>query len=159
MVAHPFRTLRGRLATTYACLALLGVAGSALYTASLLRTGLRERVTSDLADEARLIGAAVAEPLSRGDYTSAAEIAERGQSLTRARFVVVDARGTPLGASAQARQADEGSPPDLFGAADVVRLSVPIEHGGETVGTIVAASSIDELHSMFGRLNATTVLV
>ena len=52
---NPLRTLRGRLAITYACLAMVGVATSALYTASTVRSGLHDRVVLDLADEARLL--------------------------------------------------------------------------------------------------------
>ena len=70
MLRNPLRTLRGRLATTYACLAVLGVATSAVYTANMVRSGLHDRVVLDLADEARLIADQVSEPLARGDIAA-----------------------------------------------------------------------------------------
>ena len=55
MLINPLRTLRGRLVTTYVCLAVLGVVTSALYTANMVRGGLDDRVVLDIADEARLL--------------------------------------------------------------------------------------------------------
>ena len=67
MLRNPLRTLRGRLATTYACLAVLGVATSALYTANMVRSGLHDQVVLDLADQARLLASDVSRPLASGD--------------------------------------------------------------------------------------------
>ena len=65
---NPMRTLRGRLAITYACLAVIGVATSALYTASTVLSGLHDRVVLDLADEARLLANQASSPLAAGEY-------------------------------------------------------------------------------------------
>jgi hypothetical protein len=86
VLTNPFRTLRGRLATTYVLLALVGVAASALYTASTLRSGLRDRVAMDLADEARLLSAAVSDPLAAGDANAVKDYIVYSESLTHGRF-------------------------------------------------------------------------
>src|SRR5438552_3310526 len=70
MRTNPLHTLRGRLAITYAVLAVIGVAASALYTASTVRSGLHDRVVLDLADEARLIATQVSGPLAHGDVAA-----------------------------------------------------------------------------------------
>jgi two-component system sensor histidine kinase BaeS len=150
VLKNPLRTLRGRLATTYACLALVGVAVSALYTASTLRSGLRERVGMDLADEAHILAAGVAEPLARGDRAAASDYVVRSASLTRARFYVVDTVGTAV----------VGDPPGLVaGGSDDVHVSVPIVSNGEVLGALEATSSLDELQAITGQVNAATLLV
>src|ERR1700704_5009660 len=83
---NPLRSLRGRLATTYAMLAVLGVATSALYTANTVRSGLHDRVVLDLADEARLVADQVSAPLERGDIAAVDRYVTRAESLTHARM-------------------------------------------------------------------------
>jgi len=65
-----------------------GVAASALYTASTLRSGLRDRVAMDLADEARLLSAAVSDPLAAGDADAVKDYIVYSESLTHGRFSV-----------------------------------------------------------------------
>ena len=81
MLRNPLRTLRGRLATTYACLAVLGVATSAVYTAGMVRSGLHDRVVLDLADEARLLANDVSSPLTRGDLRAVDDYVARSETL------------------------------------------------------------------------------
>ena len=69
-MSNPLRTLRGRLATTYAVLAVIAVATSALYTANTVTSGLHDRVVLDLADEARLVADQVSGPLARDNIAA-----------------------------------------------------------------------------------------
>jgi len=150
VLTNPFRTLRGRLATTYACLALIGVATSALYTASTLRNGLRDRVALDLADEARLLAAAVGGPLSSGDNAAVREYVVQIDGATRARFVVLDRTGTPIvGDRGYAERS----------GSDMVRVSVPVVAEEQVIGSIEATSTLDELQAVGAQLNANTLLV
>ncbi len=174
MVRNPFRTLRGRLATTYACLALIGVAASAVYTANTLRSGLRDRVGLDLADQARLLSAAVSEPLAHGDRPAIENYVGASATMTHVRFAVVDLQG------AMVVTTDAGVPTDgvtlrdalggrasmvidpsgqLIGGYDTVRVTVPVTANDEIVGALEATSTLDELQAIAGRLNATTLLV
>src|SRR5436190_4465271 len=93
MLRNPFRTLRGRLVTTYACLALIGVAASAVYTTNTLRSGLRDRVGLDLADQARLLAAAVSAPLADGDHAAIQDYVNASATMTHVRYAVVDQDG------------------------------------------------------------------
>src|SRR5216683_6504491 len=90
---NPLHTLRGRLATTYAVLAAIGVAASALYTATTVRSGLHDWVVLDLADEARLIADQVSGPLARGDIAAVDDYVRRAETLTHVRLVVVNPAG------------------------------------------------------------------
>src|SRR5260370_4983279 len=86
---NPLRTLRGRLATTYAILAVIGVAASALYTATTVRSGLHDWVVLDLADEARLIADQVSGPLARGDIAAVHDYVRRAETLAHVAPLVV----------------------------------------------------------------------
>jgi hypothetical protein len=90
---NPFRTLRGRLTTTYAALAWLAIVASAVYTAGSLRGGLLGRVGLDVADEARMVAETVREPLMRDDRAAVAASVARLASLTQTCFVVRDRGG------------------------------------------------------------------
>src|SRR6202048_1877874 len=86
---NPLRTLRGRLASTYAFLAVVAVATSVPYTANTVTSGLHDRVVLDLADEARLVADQVSGPLARGDIGAVDEYVARAESLTHARLLIV----------------------------------------------------------------------
>jgi signal transduction histidine kinase len=174
---NPLRTLRGRLATTYAILAVIGVAASALFTATTVRSGLHDRVVLDLADEARLIADQVSGPLARGDVTAIDEYVERAEKLTHARLLVVNPAGDAVAVT-------HGSPPDdggddslnealrgqtsvntdpsasPFSGSELVRVSVPLARtDGTVVGALQATYTLDEVQAILSRLNATSLLV
>ena len=177
MLGNPFRTLRGRLATTYACLALVGVAASAVYTATILRSGLYEQVALDLAGEARVLADAVGPPLAAEDAAAVAAYIRRIETLTHARVLVVDRRGqfvaTTTGGPSEVVDAEgnlaralNGAPTmrqdgsGLIGGVDHIRIYLPVvAEGGTVVGALEATYALDELQAMVGRLNATTLLV
>lgn len=177
MIHNPLRTLRGRLAITYAVLAVLGVASSALYTASTVRSGLHERVVMDLADEARLIADQVSVPLTLGDVTGVDNYVTRVESLSHARLLVVRRDGALVAAShgwaldapsnASLTHALDGlttveaDQNNLFsGTPEVVRVSVPVfGRSGSIVGAIEATYTLDEVKAILNRLNLTTLLV
>jgi len=177
---RPLRTLRCRLTTTYACLALLGVIASALYTASTLRSSLHERVGYDLVDQARLVAADLAGSLAQGDRVAVQRYLERSDTLTRARLHVVDGGGSVVAASAawvepyaedeaetslaDALQGqtsiDFDAPTWLFGGLEMVQVTVPVRTAdGAVVGAVQAMYSLDEVQVLLGRLNATTLWV
>ena len=172
MRRNPLRTLRGRLATTYACLALLGVATSALYTANTVRSGLHDRVVLDLADEARLLAHDVSGPLSRGDLAAVDDYVARAETLTHARLLVVDradervavtrgAPGPPDDDNSLASALSGGTIvlTEANGGADVVHVSVPIAlDDGSVVGALEATYPLDEVQAMLSRLNLTSLL-
>ncbi|HYW89411.1 MAG TPA: HAMP domain-containing sensor histidine kinase [Chloroflexota bacterium] len=174
MIRNPFRTLRGRLTTTYALLALIGVAASALYTANTLRSGLRDRVGLDLADQARLLASDVSEPLAQGDHTAVEDYVGASATMTHVRFAVVDRGGTVVVTTDSSVPVDAFTLRDALGGNarmviepggqlidgyDTVRVTVPVTVGEEVVGALEATSTLDELQSIAGRLNATTLLV
>jgi signal transduction histidine kinase len=174
VIRNPFRTLRGRLTTTYALLALIGVAASAIYTTNTLRSGLRDRVGLDLADQARLLASDVSEPLAHGDRAAVEDYVGASATMTHVRFAVVDRGGAvavttdpsvPVDAftlrdalGGNARMVIEPSG-QLISGYDTVRVTVPVTVGEEVVGALEATSTLDELQSIAGRLNATTLLV
>lgn len=176
---QPFRTLRGRLATTYACLALVGVVASAAYTASTLRSGLHQRVGYDLADEARLIADALAEPLARGDRASVQAYVARADGLSRARLRVADGGGALVAVSPGLPQVATGADQVRLAAAlagqtrietddagsplngmESVYVAVPVVAAdGRPIGALDASYALDDIQASLGGLNATTLLV
>jgi signal transduction histidine kinase len=169
---NPLRTLRGRLATTYACLALLGVATSALYTANTVRSGLHDRVVLDLADEARLLAHDVSGPLARGDLAAVDDFVVRAETLTHARLLIVDRAGDLVavtrGASvldqdnslASALSGDTIVRSEANDGADMVHVSVPIALDDRSVvGALEATYPLDEVQAMLSRLNLTSLLL
>jgi signal transduction histidine kinase len=172
---NPLRTLRGRLAITYACLAVLGVAASALYTADLVRSGLHDRVVLDLADEARLLARDLSGPLERHDSAAVGNYVGRAETLTHARLVVVDtARAVIAETRGWAPSDDDGEleaalaghttvnpegSPSFFGGSDQVEVSLPIAPDeGPVVGALQATYSVDEVQAILSRLNLTSLL-
>jgi two-component system, OmpR family, sensor histidine kinase BaeS len=172
----PLRTLRGRLATTYAVLAVLGVAASALYTADTVSSGLHDRVVLDLADEARLVAAQIGDPLARGDTAAVNSFVVRAGTLTHAQLLIVrrsgeivaltpgwsadDEDGSLAAALAGRTTVDRDPSPRLFGGVETVRVSVPLASvDGAVVGALEATYTLDEVQAIFSRLNATSLLV
>ena len=172
----PMRTLRGRLATTYAVLAVLGVAASALYTANTVSSGLHDRVVLDLADEARLIADQIGDPLARGDTGAVNGFILRAETLTHARLLIVRQSGevvalTPgwstadddgsLAAALSGRTTVDTDPSARpFGGFEMVRVSVPVSSmDGTVVGALEATYTLDEVRTILSRLNATSLLV
>ena len=173
---NPLRTLRGRLATTYAVLAVIGVAASALYTATTVRSGLHDWVVLDLADEARLIADQVSDPLARGDIAAVDDYVMRAETLAHVRLLVVDPAGTAVAVTrgATSDAADQNlnealggetsvntDPSDgLFGGSEVVRVSVPLARmDGTVVGALQATYTLDEVQAILSRLNSTSLLI
>jgi two-component system sensor histidine kinase BaeS len=149
---NPFRTLRGRLATSYAALAWLAIVASAVYTAGSLRGGLLGRVGLDLADEARLVADTVRDPLARDDRDSVRDYVVHLASLTHTGVVVRDRRGEQVAESA----------PGLGGlpGGEVIEVTVPVTStDGEVLGSVRATSTLEDVRALLGRLNETTVLV
>jgi signal transduction histidine kinase len=172
----PLRTLRGRLATTYAVLAVFGVAASALYTADTVSSGLHDRVVLDLADEVRLVAAQIGDPLARGDSAAVNSFVVRAETLTHAQLLIVGRSGE-LVALSPGRSADDDDgrltaalagrttvdrdpSPRLFGGVEMVRVSVPVASGdGAVVGALEATYTLDDVQAIVTRQNATSLLV
>jgi signal transduction histidine kinase len=176
VLSNPLRTLRGRLATTYAVLAVIAVATSALYTANTVTSGLHDRVVLDLADEARLVADQVSGPLARDDIAAVDDYVARAESLTHARMLIVRNAGDVVAATRgwAATVDDNGNlsdalagrtivntaPTGLFGGSEMVRVSVPVADAtGNVVGALEATYTLDEVQSILSRLNATSLLV
>jgi signal transduction histidine kinase len=175
-VKNPLSSLRGRLAITYACLAVLGLATSALYTGATVRSGLHDRVVLDLADEARLLAHEVSDPLANSDLAEVGDEVIRAETLTHARLLIIDTsrevvaatRGWTLNdddgslAAALSGQTtvDAGGTAGLFGGADIVQVNVPIAlEDGTVVGALHATYSVDEVQAIMSRLNLTSLLM
>src|SRR5216683_4711142 len=173
---NPLRTLRGRLATTYAVLAVIGVAASALYTATIVRSGLHDWVVLDLADEARLIADQINGPLARGDIASVDDYVMRAETLAHVRLLVVDPNGSPVAVTrgetpvttdqslteALGGQTSVNTDPSesVFGGSEVVRVSVPLARmDGTVVGALQATYTLDEVQAILSRLNSTSLLI
>jgi signal transduction histidine kinase len=169
---NPLRTLRGRLAITYACLAVIGVATSALYTANTVRSGLHDRVVRDLADEARLLAHDVSGPLARGDVAAVDDYVARAETLTHARLMIVDRSGGLVAATRgwTATDQDASLSAALSGTtsvhsgstdgAEIVQVSVPITLDDRSVvGALEATYPLDEVQAILSRLNLTSVLL
>jgi signal transduction histidine kinase len=176
VLSNPLRTLRGRLATTYAFLAVVAIATSVPYTANIVTMGLHDRVVLDLADEARLVADQVSGPLARGDIAAVDDYVARAESLTHARFLIVRKAGDVVAVShGWATPEDHASLTDalagrtivntaptggLFGGFETVDVSVPVAApDGSVVGALEVTYALDELQAIFGRLNATSLLM
>jgi signal transduction histidine kinase len=164
------------LATTYAVLAVLGVATSALYTANTVRSGLHDRVVLDLADEARLIADHVSGPLARGDIAAVNDYVVHVETLTHARLLIVDPSGNTVALTrgwsptagddglteALAGRTSVNADPSawLFGGFEMVRVSVPlVSTDDKVVGAVQATYELDEMRAILSRLNSTSVLI
>jgi signal transduction histidine kinase len=175
-VLIPLRTLRARLATTYAFLAVLGVAASALYTANTVRSGLHDRVVLDLADEARLVADQIGGLLARADTAGVDVYVARAETLTHARLLIVGREGELVAVSHGWQSTDQdgslaaalsgttsvsSDPSQQFlGGSELVRVSVPVtDSEGSVVGALQATYSVDELQAILSRLNATSLLL
>jgi two-component system, OmpR family, sensor histidine kinase BaeS len=173
---QPFRTLRGRLATTYACLALIGVVASAAYTTYTLRSNLHERIAYDLVDEARVLADGLADPLADDDTATASSYVQRSTTLTHARMLLVDHAGQQVASSSQSPAAEDDDDlalalsgkttietdpfGQLFGGTEIVRVSLPVvSRSGVVVGALQATYTLDDVQAVLGRPNATTLLV
>ena len=175
MLKNPLRTLRGRLAITYAFLAVIGVATSALYTANTVRSGLHDRVVLDLADEARLLAHDVAAALSSGDAAAVNDYVMRAATLTHARLVVVERQGDVVAVTRGWSAHNDGSlsaavlgetrvtvDPSgrAFDSTEIVHVSVPVElDDGSVVGALQATYTLDEVQAILGRVNLTSLLL
>ena len=173
---NPLRTLRGRLAITYACLSVLGVASSALYTANTVRSALHDRVVLDLADEARLLAQDVSRPLAAADTVTVGDFVVRAESLTHARLLIVnrsgdvvaltrgwtptyDAAGTLSMALTGQTTVDSEGGTGLWGGSDMVEVNVPvILDDGTIVGALQANYGVDEVQAILSRLNLTSLV-
>jgi hypothetical protein len=120
---HPLRSLRARLVSTYASLALLAAVVSAVYTTHVLQQVLLERIMLDLAGEAHVLAAHVAEPLANGDAAAVAAYIARVDPLTTARILVVDRARTPITTSALAPTGQDASLADALAGQVVLRTS------------------------------------
>jgi two-component system sensor histidine kinase BaeS len=163
------------LAITYAVLAVLGVALSAVYTANTVTQGLHDRVVLDLADEARLLAHDVSGPLSAGDIGAVDAYVARAETLTHVRLVIVGQSGdvlavtrdwstkeqTTLAAALLGQttvNTDAASQP--FGGPEVVQVSVPVGmDDGTIVGALQCTYALDEIGPILNRLNVSSVLL
>ena len=175
MLRNPLRTLRGRLATTYACLAVLGVATSALYTANMVRSGLHDQVVLDLADQARLLASDVSRPLASGDSAAVDELVARAGGLTHARLLILGRTGEVVAVTPgwSIRGDDESLSAALAGQTivdtegnavtfrgEVVHVSVPIGlDDGQIVGALKATYSLDGAQAILSSPNLTSLLL
>ncbi len=173
---NPLRTLRGRLATTYAGLALLAVAVSALYTTNTLQQVAVDRIATDLGDEARIMSDALAGPLADGDLPGLEAATARLDALALARIVVVDRAGTVLATSQfppptvlpgdqeSLQHALQGETVVATGVAreagkELVQVTLPIaDRDGRVVGALRASYNLEDIQDTIARLNATTIL-
>jgi signal transduction histidine kinase len=175
VLSNPLRTLRGRLAVIYACLAVLGVATSALYTANTVRSGLHDRVVLDLADEARLLAHDLSGPLARGDVAAVDEYVVRAETLTHARLLVVGRAGDVVAVTRGWSAKDDGTLSTAlagqlsvttdgsqrpFDSTEMVRVSLPVARDdGSVVGALEATYTLDEVQAIVSRLNITSLLL
>jgi two-component system sensor histidine kinase BaeS len=149
VLKNPLRTLRGRLVTTYACLAVLGVGSAALYMANVVRGGLHEQVWLDLADETRLLGAEISSDLGRNDVPAVEEYINRVQTLTRLQLLILDNDGKPVAATR-----------GWSAQGDRMHVSMPLTlDDGTVVGTLETASELDEVQAILHRLDLTSLLL
>jgi signal transduction histidine kinase len=149
VLRNPLRSLRGRLVTTYVCLAVLGVATSALYTANVVRGSLHDRAVLDLTRVARVLASDVSGPLASADAASVEDSVIRGHKLTRVQLRVVDGAGEVVAASRGWSQ-----------QAARVQVSVPVTGAdGSVVGTLEASSQLDDVQAILDRLDHTSLLL
>jgi signal transduction histidine kinase len=156
-LTNPLRTPRGRLATAYACLALIAIGIAALYSTDTVRRGLHDQAALDLTDEARLLADQLSGPVASGDTAAVNDVLQRAETLTHARLMVTDAANEVVAGQSKV---DTVSSKRFFGGEDAVQVSVPIwDSSGQLAGTLQATDTLDETPTILGRINAISLLL
>jgi signal transduction histidine kinase len=172
---NPLRTLRGRLVTTYACVALLAVVLSALFSINALQRGIEERMREDLVDDAKLAADAVTGPMAEQNPTAVRAYLSLVDRDVRARVQVVDREARPIAATLQAPATGGPDDPGISAAfagatvvtegnpsaavADAIEVTVPIRSpDGLTIGALRASTSLQDVRGTSVSLTTTALL-
>lgn len=170
------RSLRAKLALTYAGLTLLTVGALSLYTVNSLEELLLRRLADDLSTQARLIADEVSEDLANGRLEAVEERVARIDALTNARTIVVDAERRTVGVSEESDLAGLGRPRDDTGLqealegipssgtlprtpdGEILYATAPIWHAGQVVGAARLAYRLEDVEGPLRKLNAIVVV-
>jgi two-component system sensor histidine kinase MtrB len=167
---NPLTTLRGRLATTYAGVALLAVAVSAWFSINTMQQAVEDRARSAIVEDAMLAADAVAAPLDNRDMPAITDYMTLVTRDVGARVLVVDRDGRLVAASYPSptvtpadprfQQAIAGntvvSQDDGGQGIDVV---VPVDLvAGRPIGALQASASLQDARQQASRITATALL-
>jgi two-component system sensor histidine kinase BaeS len=165
----PLQTIRARLTSTYAALALLAVILSGVFTSVAVQGVILDRLGLDLVGEARVLADRISQPLARGDLEDIRAYVERIDPLTTALIVVVDTSGAGIAAStrlppespttgANLRAALSGqtvihvdawptpNSPPFFRHAPLVQVAVPVvDSDGQVIGALQESYRLEEI--------------
>ncbi|MBV9354183.1 MAG: HAMP domain-containing histidine kinase [Chloroflexi bacterium] len=169
---NPLRTLRGRLATTYAGVALLAVAVSAWFSISAMQQAVEDRARSAVVDDAKLAADAVAAPLDNHDLPAITAYMALVTRDVGARVAVVDRDGQLVAASYASPTLTSADPrlrsaiagntivsQDDGDGGQGIDVVVPVDRGaGPPVGALRASASLQDAGQQTSRVTATALL-
>jgi signal transduction histidine kinase len=169
---NPLRTLRGRLATTYAGVALLAVAVSALFSINAMQQAVEDRARSAVVDEAKLAADAVAAPLDEGDLPAITAYMSLVTRDVGTRVLVVDQNEQLVAASYPSPSVMPGDPrlqaaiagntvvsEDDDDGAQGIDVVVPVDReAGRPIGALRASGSLQDARQQTSRITATALL-
>jgi signal transduction histidine kinase len=173
--ARPLGALRGRLAVSFAGLALVAVALTAIVMTNALRGTMLDLMTAGLLAQSRLIAERVRAPLAAGDAAIGPAMEEIDR-LTQARVLVLNASGAPVGATLDPAPIDPRPTDARVGAAlrgeavavtDVARatahervqVTVPVlAEDGRVVGALRASLTVGDVEQVLRRLTTAALI-
>jgi two-component system phosphate regulon sensor histidine kinase PhoR len=129
-------TLRGRLALTYSALTVIIVVALGIAIVSTVRAFYLDRLTDQLADEARLTAAAIAPTLDSSNSSGIDPLVKQLGSGLDGRVTVIATDGTVLGDS----QGDPGVLPNQSSRPEVRQALAGT--GGTVIGTAKSGSTL-----------------
>jgi two-component system, OmpR family, phosphate regulon sensor histidine kinase PhoR len=129
-------TLRGRLALTYSALTVIIVVALGIAIVSTVRAFYLDRLTDQLADEARLTAAAIAPTLDSSNSSGIDPLVKQLGSGLDGRVTVIATDGTVLGVS----QGDPGVLPNQSSRPEVRQALAGT--GGTVIGTAKSGSTL-----------------
>jgi signal transduction histidine kinase len=172
----PHQSLRGRLALTYAGVALLSVTAAAGYSAGALRSLVLDLIATSLLSQAHLVAETVRSPLGSLDSRAITSYLTRVDPLTHARILVLDRQGQYVAATVDpppidSRPGDAWIADALAGNTVVVtsvdratpnervQVTVPVvAPDGRIDGVVRASFTLEEVQAIFGQLTRASAI-
>ena len=175
-IGLPFKSVRDRLAATYAGLALLAVMTAALYTAQAHRSLIIDRIGYDLVDQSHILASEIANLVDEGRDADIPDLITRIDPVTSTRILVVNSSGDVVattqfpppsdipGARAQLAAALANRTPlaphlAQAGTGEVLVVEAPIQLAdGSVWGALRVSYNLVDVEDTLVRFNTSIVL-